>query len=53
MQLANYLESEQINKGFMVLFDPREKEFREFKENQVFEEIFQNKQITTLIINIG
>lgn len=51
-QLIRYLRSENLEEGYMVLFDPREKEFREFKENQMMEDDVDGYRILSFVINI-
>lgn len=36
----------------MVLFDPRDKEFREFKENQVIEDEVKGHRIVSFVVNV-
>ncbi|MDI6793950.1 MAG: AAA-like domain-containing protein [bacterium] len=51
-QLIDYLRSESLKEGYMVLFDPREKDFREFKENQILEDEIDGYRILSFLINI-
>lgn len=51
-QLVEYLKSESLSEGYMVLFDPRDKAFRGVKENQVMEEEIGDYRIVSFVINI-
>ena len=51
-QLIDYLRSEDLEEGCLVLFDPREKEFKEFKKNRVAEEKIDGYRISSFVINI-
>ncbi len=51
-QLIEYLRSENLKQGYMVLFDPRQEEFKEFKENQIIEDEIDGYEILSLVINI-
>ncbi|MEK9150318.1 MAG: AAA-like domain-containing protein, partial [Candidatus Desantisbacteria bacterium] len=51
-QLIEYLRSENLKQGYLVLFDPREKGFKDFKENQTFEDEMDGYGILSLVINI-
>lgn len=51
-QLARYLKSEDLRQGCLVLFDPRQKELRGVKENQVMEEEIDGYGISSFVINI-
>ncbi len=51
-QLVEYLRSENLTEGYMVLFDPREKGVKEFKENQMIEDEMDGYGIVSFVINI-
>lgn len=50
--LIEYLRSENLKKGYMVLFDPRKKGFKEFKENQMIADEMDGYRILSFVINI-
>ena len=50
--MVEYLRSENLKQGYLVLFDPREKGFKDFKENQTFEDEMDGYEILSLVINI-
>jgi len=52
MQLIEYLKSEGLKEGYMVLFDPRDKEFKDFDENQIFEDAIEGYKVVSFLINI-
>jgi len=51
-QLIEYLRSENLKEGYLVLFDPREKDSKEFKENQMIEDEMDGYRILSFVINI-
>jgi len=51
-QLIEYLRSENLKEGYLVLFDPREKGSKEFKENQMIEDEMDGYGILSFVINI-
>ncbi|MDI6793207.1 MAG: AAA-like domain-containing protein [bacterium] len=51
-QLVEYLKSEGLKEGYLVLFDPRQKELKEFKENRVVEERIDEYKMASFVINI-
>ena len=51
-QLIDYLKSESLSEGYMVLFDPRDKEFKKSTENQVIDEEMEGCRIVSFVINI-
>jgi len=51
-QLIDYLKSESLSEGYMVLFDPRDKEFKKSTENKIMEEKMEGYRIVSFLINI-